>query len=52
MNRINDGIIKAVSKSPFIKSARAHHVARDEQFSAAWNAVVGPPGDPGARQQR
>ena len=41
MNWVNDGIIKAVSKSPFIKNARAQHVAREEQFTAVWNAVVG-----------
>jgi hypothetical protein len=44
MNRINDGVIKAVSKSPFIKNARAQHLAREERFTAAWNAVVGAPG--------
>ncbi len=43
VNWINDGIIKAVSKSPFVKNARAQHVAREEQFTAAWNAVVGSP---------
>jgi beta-hydroxylase len=40
MNWANDGIIKAVSHSPFIAKARAQHVAREEQFSAAWDAVV------------
>jgi aspartyl/asparaginyl beta-hydroxylase (cupin superfamily) len=44
VNWVNDGIIKAVSKSPFIKAARAQHVAREEQFAAAWNSVVGSPG--------
>jgi aspartyl/asparaginyl beta-hydroxylase (cupin superfamily) len=44
MNRINDGIIKAVSRSPFIRAAREQHVAREERFAAAWNAVVGEPG--------
>ncbi len=48
MNTINDGIIKAVSTSPFVTTARAQHVAREEQFSAAWDAVVGAP----AQQQR
>ena len=43
VNWINDGIIKVVSKSPFIKAARAQHVAREESFAAAWNAVVGDP---------
>jgi aspartyl/asparaginyl beta-hydroxylase (cupin superfamily) len=51
MNRINDGIIKVVSKSPFIKSARAQHVAREERFTAAWNAIVGAPGSGQGRQQ-
>jgi aspartyl/asparaginyl beta-hydroxylase (cupin superfamily) len=44
VNWINDGIIKAVSKSPFVKAARAQHVGREEQFTAAWNSVVGTPG--------
>jgi aspartyl/asparaginyl beta-hydroxylase (cupin superfamily) len=44
VNWVNDVIIKAVSKSPFVKAARAQHVAREQQFTAAWNAVVGPPG--------
>jgi aspartyl/asparaginyl beta-hydroxylase (cupin superfamily) len=43
MNWINDGIIKAVSKSPFVKAARAQHVAREQQFTRAWNATIGPP---------
>ena len=43
MNWVNDGIIQAVSKSPFVKSARAQHVAREQQFAAAWDAVVGSP---------
>jgi hypothetical protein len=42
MHRVNDGIIKVVSKSPFT-SVRAQHVAREERFTAAWNAVVGAP---------
>jgi aspartyl/asparaginyl beta-hydroxylase (cupin superfamily) len=41
---VNDGIIRAVQKSPLIRNARAQHVAREAQFTAAWNAVVGPPG--------
>jgi aspartyl/asparaginyl beta-hydroxylase (cupin superfamily) len=52
MNHINDGIIKVISKSPFIKSARAQHVAREERFTAAWNAVVGAPGHAPVGQQR
>lgn len=44
VNWINDGIIKAVSKSPFVKNARAQHVAREEQFAAAWNAALGAAG--------
>ena len=48
VNWINDGIIKAVSRSPFVKSARAQHVAREQQFAAAWDALVGPTG----QQQR
>jgi aspartyl/asparaginyl beta-hydroxylase (cupin superfamily) len=46
VNWVNDGIIKAVSKSPFVRDARAQHVAREEQFTAAWNSVVG------SREQR
>ena len=45
VNWINAGIIKAVSKSPFVKNARAQHVAREQQFTAAWNAVVGSSGE-------
>ena len=45
LNWANDALISAVSRSPFIKSARAQHVAREEQFAAAWDAVVGG-GDP------
>ena len=43
VNWINSGIIRAVSRSPFVKRARAQHVAREEQFTAAWNAVLGAP---------
>jgi aspartyl/asparaginyl beta-hydroxylase (cupin superfamily) len=46
MNAVNSTIIKAVSRSPFVKKARAQHVAREEQFTAAWNAVVGPTSRP------
>ena len=45
---LNDGIIHAVSRSPFVKAARAQHVAREEAFAAAWDAVIGPPGSRGA----
>ena len=45
---MNDGLIKAVSRSPFVKQARAQHVAREERFSAAWDAVVGKPEAPAA----
>jgi aspartyl/asparaginyl beta-hydroxylase (cupin superfamily) len=41
---VNDGIIKAVQRSPLIRNARAQHVAREAQFTAAWNAIVGLPG--------
>jgi aspartyl/asparaginyl beta-hydroxylase (cupin superfamily) len=40
MNVINDGIIKAVSKSPWVRAARAQHVAREAQFTAAWDATA------------
>ncbi len=43
VSAINSGLIKAVEKSPFIKRARAQHVAREAEFAAAWNAVVGRP---------
>lgn len=39
MSWVNDGVIKAVAHSPFITKARAQHVAREEEFSAAWAAV-------------
>lgn len=47
MNWINTAVIRAVAMSPFAKAARAQHVAREEQFTAAWNAVLGrlPPTD-------
>lgn len=38
LNWVNSGIVKAVSHSPFVTSARAQHVAREEQFAAAWDA--------------
>lgn len=41
MSWVNDGVITAVSHSPFITKARAQHVAREEEFSAAWDAVFG-----------
>lgn len=41
---INDGLITAVSKSPFIKRARAQHVAREADFAAAWDSVISPLG--------
>jgi aspartyl/asparaginyl beta-hydroxylase (cupin superfamily) len=41
-NVVNDALISAVGRSPFIKAARAQHVAREEQFAAAWNAVFAP----------
>ncbi len=41
VHAINDALIKAVEKSPFVKRARAQHVAREAQFAAAWDAVVG-----------
>lgn len=43
VSAINSGLIKAVQHSPFIKRARAQHVAREAEFAAAWNAVVGGP---------
>lgn len=47
MNWINTAVIRAVTESPLAKAARAQHVAREEQFTAAWNAVLGrlPPTD-------
>jgi aspartyl/asparaginyl beta-hydroxylase (cupin superfamily) len=49
-NLVNDALISAVARSPFIKAARAQHVAREEQFAAAWNAVVGTPSAAGDRR--
>jgi hypothetical protein len=43
VNAINSGLIKAVEKSPFVKRARAQHVAREAELTVAWNAVVGSP---------
>ncbi len=43
MNWLNTAIIGAVATSPFAKAARAQHVAREDQFTAAWNAVLDPP---------
>ena len=40
---INDAIIGAVSRSPFVRAAREQHVAREEEFTRVWDAVVGPP---------
>jgi aspartyl/asparaginyl beta-hydroxylase (cupin superfamily) len=40
-NLINDAIVRVVQKSPLIKNARAQHVAREQQFTAAWNAMFG-----------
>jgi aspartyl/asparaginyl beta-hydroxylase (cupin superfamily) len=51
-NLVNGGIIRAVQKSPLIRNARAQHVAREAQFMAAWNAVVGPPGQRYAPQEK
>lgn len=44
VDRVNDGIVRAVSRSRFVRSAREQHVAREEAFTAAWDAVVGRPG--------
>jgi aspartyl/asparaginyl beta-hydroxylase (cupin superfamily) len=48
VNAINDVLIKAVEKSPFVRRARAQHVAREAQFAAAWDAVVGGAAERGA----
>jgi len=40
---INDAIIVAVSRSPFVRAARQQHVAREAEFTRVWDAVVGPP---------
>lgn len=47
VDRVNDAIIRVVSRSPFIRAAREQHVAREAAFTAAWDAVVGPPGRSG-----
>ena len=39
---INDALIRAVSKSPFVKAARAQHVAAEQTFAAAWDSVFPP----------
>ena len=36
----NRALIAAVQRSPFVKAAREQHVAREQQFAAAWDAVV------------
>jgi aspartyl/asparaginyl beta-hydroxylase (cupin superfamily) len=41
LDLVNDGIVKAVQRSPMIRNAPAQHVAREPQFRAAWNTVVG-----------
>ena len=40
----NRALIAAVRRSPFVKAARAQHVAREQQFAAAWDAVADEPG--------
>jgi aspartyl/asparaginyl beta-hydroxylase (cupin superfamily) len=47
MNWLNTAIIRAVAASPFAKAARAQHLAREETFTATWNAVLGPTSRPG-----
>jgi aspartyl/asparaginyl beta-hydroxylase (cupin superfamily) len=51
MNLINHGIIKAVSKSPIIRAARAQHVAGEAQFAAVWDAAVAEASSVGGQQK-
>lgn len=39
----NRVLIAAVQRSPFIRAARAQHVAREKQFAVAWDAIIGDP---------
>ena len=45
LNWVNDGIVRAVARSPFVRAARQQHLAREDAFTAAWDAVLGSPGD-------
>ena len=43
---LNEAVLRAVTASPFVRAARAQHVAREQHFSAAWNAAAQPPALP------
>lgn len=42
MNWINQTIIHAVARSPFVRAARAQHLQRELQFAAAWQYAQHP----------